>query len=197
MNKDKKSSEVVVLSVPPEGRTTTINTLFISNSSYANTSAINSSGTWIVLECTTDFSRNVQKTCICYTAYRRYFYILDDNKLYSSENLHMGRRNICDTGQRKQKLEPVSSTSRRGARAAYHDEYPRDFGPRIAYTVSLASDTSRPPIWQGGREKSAPRPYETYPFHQPALFTPYTTINIPLYQKVFQVFLPCGICIVS
>ena len=35
-----------------------------------------------------------------------------------------------------QKLEPVSSTSRRGARAAYHDEYPRDFGPRIAYTVS-------------------------------------------------------------
>ena len=33
-------------------------------------------------------------------------------------------------------LEPVSSTSRRGARAAYHDEYPRDFGPRIAYTVS-------------------------------------------------------------
>ena len=42
--------------------------------------------------------------------------------------------NILDTG--KQKQEPVSSTSRRGARAAYHDEYPRDFGPRIAYTVS-------------------------------------------------------------
>ena len=61
--------------------------------------------------------------------------------------------------------EPVSSTSRRGARAAYHDEYPRDFGPRIAYTVSLVSDTSqpptlcRPPIRQGGREMSAPRPY--------------------------------------
>ena len=36
----------------------------------------------------------------------------------------------------KQILEPVSSTSRRGARATYHDEYPRDFGPRIAYTVS-------------------------------------------------------------
>ena len=34
------------------------------------------------------------------------------------------------------KLEPVSSTSRRGARAAYHDDHPRDFGPRIAYTVS-------------------------------------------------------------
>ena len=36
----------------------------------------------------------------------------------------------------KKKLEPVSITSRRGARAAYHDKYPRDFGPRIAYTVS-------------------------------------------------------------
>ena len=44
MNKDKKLSEVVVLSVRPEGRTTTVNTLFISNSSYANTSTINSSG---------------------------------------------------------------------------------------------------------------------------------------------------------
>ena len=143
MNKDKKSSEVVVLSVRPEERTTTMNTLFISNSSYANTSNINSSGTWIVLECTTDFSRNVQKTCICYTAYRRYFYILDDNKLYSSENLRIGRWNIWDTGQRKRKLEPVSSTSRRGARAAHHDEYPPDFGPRIAYTVSLASEENK------------------------------------------------------
>ena len=65
---------------------------------------------------------------------------------------------------RKKILEPVSGTSRRGARAAYHDEYPRDFGPRIAYTVSLVSDTCRPPIRQGGREMSAPRPYETYPF---------------------------------
>ena len=66
------------------------------------------------------------------------------------------------------KLEPVSSTSRRGARAAYHDEYPRDFGPPIAYTVSLVSDTSRPPIWQGGREMSAPRPYETDPLRPPS-----------------------------
>ena len=50
------------------------------------------------------------------------------------------------------KLEPLSGASGRGARAAYHDEYPRDFGSRIAYTVSLGSDTSRPPIRQGGRE---------------------------------------------
>ena len=35
-------------------------------------------------------------------------------------------------------LEPVSSTSRRGARAAYRDEYPQDFGSRIAYTVSCS-----------------------------------------------------------
>ena len=65
-------------------------------------------------------------------------------------------------------MEPVSSTSRRGARAAYHDEYPQDFGPRIAYTVSSVSDTSRPPIWQGGREMSAPRPYETDPLRPPS-----------------------------
>ena len=32
--------------------------------------------------------------------------------------------------------EQVSSISRRGARAAYHNEYPKDFGPRIAYTLS-------------------------------------------------------------
>ena len=67
--------------------------------------------------------------------------------------------------KKDKKYEPVSSTSRRGARAAYHDEYPRDFGPRIAYTVSSVSDTCRPPIRQGGREMSAPRPYETDPFH--------------------------------
>ena len=52
------------------------------------------------------------------------------------------------------KTGTVSSTPRLGARAAYHDEYPRDFGPRIAYTVSLVSDTSRPPIRQGVRERN-------------------------------------------
>ena len=61
----------------------------------------------------------------------------------------------------RKKPEPVSSTSRRGTRVEYHDEYPRDFGPRIAYTVSLVSDTSRsptlcrPPIRQG--EKCRPQ----------------------------------------
>ena len=46
----------------------------------------------------------------------------------------MRRRNTWDSKMKKH--EPVSSTSRRGARAAYHDEYLRDFGSRIANTVS-------------------------------------------------------------
>ena len=36
--------------------------------------------------------------------------------------------------------------------------------------LHVTSDTSRPPIRQGGREMSAPRPCETYPFYPPALF---------------------------
>ena len=119
-------------------------------------------------------------------------------KIYAcADKKYLGHR------EAPKKLEPVSSTSRRGARAVYHDEYPRDFGPRIAYTVSLVSDTCRPPtlcrppIRQGGREMSAPRPYETYPFHPPALFTSYTTINLYIYTKLYQLFLPCGIYIVS
>ena len=99
--------------------------------------------------------------------------------------------------QETKKREPVSSTSRRGAKAAYHDEYPRDFGPRIACTVSEVSDTSRPPIRQGGREMSAPRPYETYPFHPPALFTPYKKINFYIYTKLLQLFLPYGVYALS
>ena len=43
---------------------------------------------------------------------------------------------------------------------------------------------------------SAPRPCETYPFHPPALFTSYTKINLHIYTKLFQLFLPCGICFV-
>ena len=85
-------------------------------------------------------------------------------------------------------LEPVSGTSRRGARAAYHDEYPRDFGPRIAYTVSWVSDTRRPPtlcrppIRQGGREMSAPRPYETYPL------LPQSSVHILYWNQFLYIF---------
>jgi len=74
---------------------------------------------------------------------------------------------------------PVRSTSRRGARTAYHDEYPRDFGPRIAYTQIPVGSRS-------GREVEKclpPTPHETYPFHQPALFTPYAKNKFHVYTK--------------
>ena len=62
-------------------------------------------------------------------------FFLDDNKRDTSKKERMRRRNTWNTGKPK-KLEAVSSTSRRGARAACHAEHSRDFGPRIAYTVS-------------------------------------------------------------
>ena len=43
----------------------------------------------------------------------------------------------------------------------------------------------REELW--GRDWSALRPYETYPFHQPALFTPYTVINISSIYKIVPV----------
>ena len=46
-----------------------------------------------------------------------------------------------------------TSTSRRGARAAYHDGYPGDFGPQIAYTVSLSVRYQSAPD-QAGRERN-------------------------------------------
>ena len=64
-------------------------------------------------------------------------------QLHANNDMHISflrtcicANNIQKTEVAKKDLEPVSSTSRRGARAAYLDEYPRDFGPRIAYTVS-------------------------------------------------------------
>ena len=88
---------------------------------------------------------------------------------------------------RKTKIpEPVSSTSKRGARATYHDESPRDFDPRIAYVVGLVSETSRPPIRQGGREMSASMPYETKPLRPPALFTLYAMTSFYINAKLFQ-----------
>ena len=54
-------------------------------------------------------------------------------------------------------MEPVSSTSRRGARAAYHNEYPQDFGLRIAFTVSFRYQSATDPMPapdQAGRERN-------------------------------------------
>ena len=79
----------------------------------------------------------------------------------------------------KNKREPVSSTPRRDAREAYHDEYPRDFGPRVAYTVSR---------YQGGKEMSALRPYKTAPFHPPALLAPYTKINFYIHKPFSDIY---------
>ena len=94
------------------------------------------------------------------------------------------------------KQEPGSTTCRRSARAAHDDEYRQDFGPRIAYTKSLRPCVG--PRWgRKRREMSAPRPYKTYPFHLPALFTPYTKTDFYMYTKLFQLLLPRGICMVS
>ena len=104
----------------------------------------------------------------------------------ASVNLRMRKPNTwVDKG--KKNLEPVSSTSRRGAKAAYHDECPRDFGPRISYTMSLVSDTTQSPTLcrplsrQGGREMSAPRPYETDPFH------PHSSVHISGYNQFLYI----------
>ena len=122
-------------------------------------------------------------------------YFLHDNEHYSSENVCMRRRNTCHEKNNK-KLEPVSSTSRRGARATYHDKNPRDFGPRIAYTVSLVSDTSRPRPCVGprsGREGEKCRPLDhmrQIPFiHQLCSHPKLRSISIYIYN--------CGIYNVS
>ena len=52
---------------------------------------------------------------------------------------------------------------------------------------------------EGKREMSAPRPYETDPFHphKVALLISNMKSSLYVYAKVFQLFVPCGIHIVS
>ena len=84
--------------------------------------------------------------------------------------------NQIPESQENKKMEPVSSTSRRERML---ERRTMTSTPEIStrgslILKSLVSDTSRwPPIRQGGREMAAPRPYETYPIHQPTLFTTY------------------------
>ena len=66
-----------------------------------------------------------------------------------------------------------------------YDKYPRGFGPRSAYTVSLVSDTC------GSLD------HETDPFHPPALFTFHTKPIFQIHTRLLQLFVPCGIYIVS
>ena len=57
------------------------------------------------------------------------FSFMDYGKHWRDSRL---RKGIPGTqSKQKKELEPIRSTSRRGARAAYHDEYPRDLGPLI------------------------------------------------------------------
>ena len=59
----------------------------------------------------------------------------------------------------------VNGTSGRVARALYLDDAPRDFGPEVAFSLSVLS-LQIPGLSdrQGGREMSAPRPRVTDPF---------------------------------
>lgn len=76
------------------------------------------------------------------------------------ENVHVGGRITWDTGKLKninKQKTGTNSTYKRGARAAYRSEYPRHFGPRIAFELSfryqLAPDTVSDPD-RSGREKN-------------------------------------------
>ena len=72
------------------------------------------------------------------------------------------------------RLGTSGSTSGRGARALYHDDAPRDFGPKVALHASFQIPVQDQSIRQGGREMSAPRPYVTDPF----LTTSYVPFNL-------------------
>ena len=82
-------------------------------------------------------------------------YTMGSNFLFPIPHLLAVRKTCAcaDLGHGKiQKRKSVSSTSRRGAGAAYHVRYPRDFGPRIAYTVISFRYLSAPD--QAGRERN-------------------------------------------
>ena len=73
--------------------------------------------------------------------------------------------------------EPVFSTSRGGARSAYHDKYPRDFGPQIAYTESSALDTSRPRSCREGDNCQSLGLMRQIPFIHPTLCRSHPRFN--------------------
>ena len=86
--------------------------------------------------------------------------------------------------------EPVFSTSRGGARSAYHDKYPRDFGPQIAYTESLALDTSRPRSCREGENCRPLGAMRQIPFIRPTLCRSHARFNFYIYiEKCSSYFL--------
>ena len=71
---------------------------------------------------------------------------------------------------------------------AYHDDYPRDLGPRIAYPVSQVSDTCRPPIRQGEIRRSLDHTRHI-PFIHKALFSSISITNFPhICKKISSIF---------
>ena len=125
-------------------------------------------------------------------------FFLDYGKLFSCEDLHTRKTKYSELKTAKI-IEPVRSTSRHGARAVYHDEYPWDFGLQIAHTqCELRFRYLSPtPIRQGGREMSAPRPYETYPFHSQSSVHILYQSQCPIFVQKSLLFLPYGIDIMS
>ena len=77
------------------------------------------------------------------------YFFLDFGKHFSKEHLRTRKPNTRNA----KILQPVSNTSRRGARAAYRDEYSRDFGPPIAYRP-ISEVTSRHVISRSGGQAS-------------------------------------------
>ena len=77
---------------------------------------------------------------------------------YMVRDSGIGKLRMCKKISRKQYLWTW-------CQSVVPNDFPRDFGPWVAF-VSRVSDTFRPKdVGQGGREMSAPRSYVTDPFH--------------------------------
>lgn len=97
---------------------------------------------------------------------------LDHVKNFGSQNEHMRKRNTSDIGKQKH---------------WNYDEYPRRrFRPAERLYCELSV-----------RYMPVPKSYETDPFHPPALFTLHTKPIFQIHTGLLQLFVPCGIYIVS
>ena len=70
------------------------------------------------------------------------------------------------------------------------NDAPRDFGPEVAFGAKFQISVAR----QWGREMSAPRPYETDPFHSlgSVFHMKQYIYNISIYLRLYEFLLPCG-----
>ena len=76
--------------------------------------------------------------------------------------------------------------SRAPCQIVVSNDFPRDFGPWVAFVSEVQIPVSRQ---GGGREMSAPRPYVTDPFHP--LSSIHITNNFHLYRTVSWLFPTC------